>query len=268
MVTIPVFMYHHVCPKKDDTVTVTPEVFEKQMMYIRKRGIRTLSLDELLDFMTCRKSVEEKACVITFDDGYLDNFLYAFPVLKRYRIKASIFIVTSWVDGSTEHRANRKDRIDMYLETMPTHRQCVEFIKKGLHHRAIMDWDMIQDMKDTGLVDFYSHTLSHRRCDGLEKEELLRELVESKERIEKRLGKECGYLCWPWGRYSELSLEVAREAGYVGMVTTARGVVRKGDSPTAINRIVVKDRPLWFRTRLFIYTDPFLSHLYLGLRRS
>src|SRR3990170_5784941 len=88
---IPVFMYHHVNPNKDDMVTVVPDIFEAQMKFLAETGCRTLSADELVKSISGNMETAKKAVAITFDDGYLDNYQYAFPILKRYNIKAIIF---------------------------------------------------------------------------------------------------------------------------------------------------------------------------------
>ena len=100
MRTIPVFMYHHVNPHKGDMVTITPGVFDAQMKFLAETGYRTLSADELVEFAGGNLAIKGKAVAVTFDDGYLDNYVYVFHVLKKYNIKATIFIVTDWVERS------------------------------------------------------------------------------------------------------------------------------------------------------------------------
>jgi hypothetical protein len=91
-ISVHVLTYHHINPHAGDIVTVTPEVFAAQMDYLADSGFTTLSIDELMKFLRSGEATCNKAVVITFDDGWLDNYLYAVPVLKRLNFKASFFI--------------------------------------------------------------------------------------------------------------------------------------------------------------------------------
>src|SRR5512133_377239 len=100
-VAIPVLMYHHINPNRGDTVTVSPEIFSAQMHYLATAGYRTLSLPELLQHVSGACPLDEKSVVITFDDGWLDNYLLAVPELERLRFKAAFFVITARVDAAT-----------------------------------------------------------------------------------------------------------------------------------------------------------------------
>lgn len=267
MPTIPVLMYHHVNPNKNDMVTVAPDVFEAQMRHIRDSGYRTLSLDEVSLFLEGKLELPDKSVALTFDDGYLDNYVFAFPILKAYGIKAAVFIVTGWIDAASMVKAgDKKELFKDFKKKAPTHNETKRLIEEGEARGAVMDWEMISEMADSGLVEFSSHTVTHKSCDKLDKAGLAAELEGSKDSIEKNLKRPCQYLCWPRGRFSAESINAAKEAGYKAVYTTLRGVVKAGDDPFAIKRVVVKDSPGWFKTRLSIYTNPVLSGLYLRLK--
>lgn len=253
-------MYHHINPHKGDMVTVTPEVFEGQMEYLYKSGYRTLKIDELLDFISGKLTIKEKSVVVTFDDAWLDNYIYAFPVIKKYKINATIFVITD----RTERASKNKTVIPA---SVPNHNESKLLIEKNEDYRVVLNWDIIKEMSDSDLVEFYSHTRSHAKCNGLSENELLEELGESKKIIEEKLNKPCPYLCWPYGSYSDTALQVARAAGYKAIFTTKHGVVKKDSNPFAINRIVVKDNVAWFKKRMLIYTDTILSSIYLKIKK-
>jgi peptidoglycan/xylan/chitin deacetylase (PgdA/CDA1 family) len=105
-------------------------------------------------------------------------------------------------------------------------------------------------MKASGLVDFYSHTVSHRRCADLTPEELHVELTASKRLLERELDSPCPYLCWPYGSFSESAVQSAREAGYRGLFTTVDGFCAPASDPLRISRIEVQDSVEWLRSRL------------------
>lgn len=268
MSVLPVLMYHHVNPNRGDMVTASLEVFEAQMRHIRDAGFKSLTLDELVSFMEGGFSPGAKSVAVTFDDGYLDNFVYAYPVLKKYSVKAAVFLVTGWVDAATKAngRAGGGRRIDALKERCPTHDETKRLAEEGRYEDFVMDWAMAEEMRSSGLVEFHSHTRTHRGCDELAAEELAEELMISKTAIERNLGTECAHLCWPRGKHNEMAVSAAREAGYRGVFTTRPGVVKEGDDPFHIKRIAVKDRAQWFKTRLRIYSSRMLTDVYMRMR--
>jgi peptidoglycan/xylan/chitin deacetylase (PgdA/CDA1 family) len=260
MMSIPVLMYHHINPHKGDMVTVTPDVFEGQMEYLHKSGYRTLKIDELMDFINGKLTIKEKSVVITFDDAWLDNYIYAFPIIKKYKINSTIFIIT----GRTERASENKTK---HPASVPNHKESKLLIERKEDRRVVLDWNLINEMSDSALVEFYSHTKSHAKCNSLSENELLEELGESKKIIEEKLNKPCPYLCWPYGGYNDAALKIAKGIGYKGIFTTERGVVRAGSNPFAVKRIVVKDNVAWFKKRMVIYTNSLLSDIYLKIKK-
>ncbi|MDA8338473.1 MAG: polysaccharide deacetylase family protein [Nitrospiraceae bacterium] len=258
---IPVLMYHHINPHKGDMVTVRPEVFEGQMEYLHRAGYKTLKMDELLSYINGELKLQQKAAVVTFDDGWLDNYIYAFPVLKKYTINAAVFVITDRTERASENKTESP-------AIVPTHNESKLLIEKNEDYKVVLNWELIKEMSDSGIVEIYSHTKSHKKCNGLSKSELLEELSESKKTIEKRLGKPCPYLCWPYGKYNETALRIAQEAGYKAIFTTHHGIVKKDSDPFAIKRIVVKDSVAWLKKRMLIYTNPVLSEFYLKIKKK
>lgn len=263
--TVPVLMYHHVSPLKGDMVSVTPSVFEGQMRHIKDAGYQTLSLDELIGFMEGSFRPERKSVVITFDDGYLDNYIYAYPVLKAYGLKAAVFLVSDWVDMASLVQ-DKTQVIDDYKKRPLTHAEAKALVEKGALAMVSVDWQMVTEMMGSSLVEFHSHTKSHRTADRLDRAELIEELSGAKRRIEEMSGVDCQYLCWPKGRYTASAVDAATGIGYKGIFTTIAGVAGRGGDPLHIKRIVVKDSVAWLKVRLAIYTNPILAKGYLALR--
>lgn len=256
---VPVLMYHHVNQHTGDMVTVTPEVFELQMKYLNKAGYRTLKADQLISFINGGLTLDEKAVMITFDDGWLDNYVHAFPVLRKYNINATIFIATDWVKGGPDNISHMNPHI-------PKHREARRLIEQGEGYKVILNWEFIKEMSESGLVEFHSHTKSHRKCHNLSADELEKELEGSKRIMEERLGRPCIALCWPFGRNNDLSMKIARDNGYSLIFTTKNGIVKKGSDPYAINRIAVKDSAFWFRKSMLIYSNSLLSTCYIYMK--
>lgn len=262
--SIPVLMYHHINNHSGDLVTVTPHTFDGQMRFLHKQGFQTLTLDLLLSYIRGQYDIPKKSVVITFDDGYLDNYIYAFPVLKKYGLNASIFLAVSWIEKASVIKTRSTDLINIEI---PKHGITKKLIVSGDAHKAVLNWGLIKDMYESGLVDFFSHTMTHKKCDELvEDTELKGELKKSKEIIQEKLNKPCSYLCWPNGHYTKHTVDMARQVGYKALFTTKPGVVGKRTDPFYIERIVVKDAVGWFRNRMRIYTNPMLSTSYLRLK--
>ena len=255
MTPIPVLMYHHVNPNKGDMFTVTPGVFEGQMAYLAKANYNALSLDELYAFIKGELDFKQKTVVITFDDGWLDSYKYAFPVLEKYKLRATMFIVTDWIEKSSQ----KFNGIPAFL---PTNEVSKLLVRKGETQKVVLTWELIGKMADSGLIDFFSHTRSHRYCNQLSESDLLLELGESRRIIEERLGRPCPYLCWPHGIYSDTTISIARKTGYQALFTIERGVVYAGSDPFAVKRNPVENNITRFTQRMRIYTHSALYNLH------
>jgi peptidoglycan/xylan/chitin deacetylase (PgdA/CDA1 family) len=241
--SVPVLMYHHINPHRGDIVTVTPEVFEAQMKYLADEGYRTLKLDELVSFIMGELTPDSKSVVVTFDDGWLDNYIYAYPVLRKYKINTAIFLITDRVEKASEN-------INTITEQIPSHNESKEFIVKGDAHKVVMGWKLIKEMQQSGIIEFYPHTKSHKRCGELKDYELLDEMRGSKDMIERRLGLPLPYFCWPYGSYNEDSIKAAIDAGFKALFTTDDGFTEQGSDPFRIKRIDVRDDLPWFKSLL------------------
>ncbi|MCX5906576.1 MAG: polysaccharide deacetylase family protein [Deltaproteobacteria bacterium] len=276
MRAIPIFMYHHINWYREDLVTLTPVDFENHLQVLRARGIRTLFLDELVAGLRREKELVHPAVALTFDDGHLDNWVYAFPLLKKYQMKATIFAVTSWMgDGEIRKYWNGEGPAGEELPEIPRHREVNRRAAEGDHSVAI-SWPEAEAMEKSGLVDIQSHTHLHQdyflgggdsfRIDPGKKEVLLEDLARSKKLIEERLQKKCRFLSWPWGKYDEESNALAKKLGYEGMLTTEKGVNYPGSEEMAMKRIVAKSGEKgWFSMRIRIYSHRSLGHIYSRL---
>lgn len=240
---VPVLMYHHINPHAGDTVTVTPEVFAAQMTFLRDEGYQTLSADELMDSIQGRVCSTAKKVAITFDDGWLDNYLYALPLLTEYRFKATFFLISGRVDA-----ASKSGRVDG--AEIPDHNTSKSLMLSGEAGAVVLDWNSVREMDANKLFRFYSHTVNHRKCADLSIDELESELVVSKGRLEAELGKECDYLCWPYGSFSSEGIRVAAKVGYQGAFTTIDGYCESGSDPFMVKRIEVKNSVQWLIDRL------------------
>lgn len=181
------FMYHHVEPNgAPDPFTVAPEMLEKHILFLKEKGYTPVSLKELQGNKSVKKPV-----MLTFDDGYADNYTHLFPLLKKYNVPAVIFLITDKIGSE-----------------------------------GFLTWEQIREMKDSGLVEFGSHTRSHRRLRSLPDEEIVRELVQSKQILEEKLGEPVTAFCYPFGAggFDKRVRPQVFKAGYAFDFSTKKGV--------------------------------------------
>lgn len=270
---LPVLMYHHVGPRPG-LVTVSPASFRAHMAWIAANGWRTVGCDDLAGFIA-GSSLPAKSVLLTFDDGYLDNYVHAWPVLREFGLHAAIFLVTGWLgDGPVRCPAGAGETPDC-----PDHRGCKVAIAAGDADRVMLRWSEVAAMGRDGTCEFHSHTDSHRRWDreltdrAARRAALAEDLGVSRRRLGERLGERLGsaspHLCWPQGYYDDDYLATARAAGFTHCYTTETGVVRGHSDALRIPRIVAKEAPAaWLGRRLRLFTAPLLGDLYARWRRT
>jgi peptidoglycan/xylan/chitin deacetylase (PgdA/CDA1 family) len=267
MTALPILMYHHVSPKPG-LVTISPENFAAQMAWLAANDYRTIDSPDLERFLN-GAHLPERAVLLTFDDGYLDNYVHAYPVLKRYGQHALIFAVTNWIgDGPARPTAAETGEPPLF-----NHRDCHERIRSGLADDVIMRWSEIERTRDDGVFEFHSHTASHQRWDKIcassdEKiAALAGDLQLAATTLAARLGAASRHLCWPQGYFDDDYLAVAGQLGFTHLYTTQPGSVVSGSDPKRLARIVVKDEGAgWLASRIRLYRSPTLSRWYGAIK--
>lgn len=255
---VPILTYHHINPLEGDMVTVSVNHFEEQMAFLHRKGYHTLFISELVEWMEGKRTLPKKSLVLTFDDGFWDNYHFAFPILKKYRIKATIFVVTGWVSDEREPDQARE---------VIFHQQGNQLIAQGRGDQLAMTWPEVKELQDSGLIEIESHTHSHNKELYQDWPALRRELNRSRQAILDHLNKRCTCLCWPGGRYDQASIAVAREASFVALCTTERGLNQPGGDLLRLKRVTVKDSGYrWLRKTIFIFSHPLLGRLYATIK--
>ncbi len=206
---VPVLMYHHVdtALSARDSITVSLTVmasaFEAQLRLLRDAGYRGMSLQDLWGGLAEHAPVPPHGVVLTFDDGYADNYTVAFPLLRRYGFTATFFVVTSTV-GTPGHLTVTQ------LQAMA--RAGMEIESHGQHH-----------------VDFSRLPLPTARG----------ELARSREIIAGWIGRPVAFFAYPAGRSSPALVHLLAELGYHGAVTEVQGFVTPASALFALERIRV-----------------------------
>ncbi|WP_303840407.1 polysaccharide deacetylase family protein [Selenomonas ruminantium] len=187
------------------SLSVRPEDFDSQMKYLRDNGYHSISPDELYEALAGSGQLPENPVLITFDDGYEDNYTNAYPILKKYGFKATIFVVTGFLDK---------------------------------HKKGYLSWDEAREMDKNGIT-IESHTVNHRSMTDLTDDELRAELVDSKKKAETELGHEVNYIAYPTGTYNLHIAQMVKEAGYKAAFTIKYGNVDKASNIYALERVPI-----------------------------
>ncbi|QIE23209.1 Polysaccharide deacetylase [Caballeronia sp. SBC1] len=265
---VPVLMYHHVSPSAG-AVTVSPVHFADQMAMLAREGYTTLGARAFSEYLA-GKPVPSKSVVLTFDDGYLDNWVHAHPVLAEHGFTALGFLVSGWVNSGPV-RPNALDSTST-LDLLG-HSAAKAAIEAGEPDQAILRWSEIDAMRQAGTFEFHSHTHTHTRWDRVsanadtKRARLRDDLLQARAALAQHLGDVSDHLCWPQGYFDTDYVEEAHAAGFRHLYTVEPGTNPRHDNPARILRLDVRDKPAtWLKRRLWVHSRPLLSRLYLKIK--
>ena len=197
----PILMYHRIDGRSaESALSVSPESFERQMAFLSHHA-RAVPLDRIVDRILRDEPPERGAVAITFDDGFTSVYTQAYPVLLKYHLPATIFIVTDWV-GTGEY----------------------------------LTWDQIHEMAAHG-IDIGAHTLSHPWLPSLKLDHLYREVEDSRRILQEHVPGSARHFSYPFGAYDPTTKHAVRAAGYLSACATNPGRRRSWSDPFALKRL-------------------------------
>ena len=195
-VKVPILMYHYIGnnPNPKDTVrnslSVSPDKFESQMDYLSKNGYTPITLDTLYGIFSKQVNSPAKPVILTFDDGYIDFYTIAYPILRKFNFHAVSFIATGLVGGG-----------------------------------YYMNWNQIKEIQSSGLVTFEDHTVTHANLPSLSYSAALKQMVDSKNTLQSQTGYPVNFIAYPYGTTNSSVQSAAKAAGFVGGLGTWYGKV-------------------------------------------
>ena len=176
---IPILAYHSLNPRKfPNKLAISAALFRKQMLYLKQKGFEVIGLE------ACAKSgwkegLLERKVAITFDDGYVDNYTEAFPILRELGFAAAFFVTP-----------------------------------EDIGKEGFMTWEMLREMAKAPGITIGSHAMRHQPLSDIPETEAWTSLVASKKVLEEKLGIEINAISYPSGSFNDKVLEMARGAGY------------------------------------------------------
>lgn len=186
---IPVILYHNFVTDVPDkelnnfSYINTPQSFEENIKTLIENGYTIISMEELNDINNGKIELSEKPIVIHFDDGYYSNYEYIYPILKKYNVKASIYVVT--------------DKVGQEID--------------GIKY---LGWDECLEMQNSGLVEIYSHSKRHVFYDRVPVREVRDDVIESYKVIENHLGKKkLKVFVYPYGAFTKETVRTLKLNG-------------------------------------------------------
>lgn len=212
-----ILMYHSVADS-GAFFAVSPKKFQQQMKYIRGSGFDVIFASEIDERMRAGK-LARTVCV-TFDDGYEDAYLNAYPILKSLGIKATIFLITNEIGGSYTNSEGR---------TFP-----------------LLKREQIMEMRASGLIEFMPHGHTHRKLHGLTPREQVEEITFSRDTVKNLTGSDPRVFAYPRGRTTPAIAESLRRFGFKLALGVAPGLVRPNSDKYNLPRNAV-DNHVGFR---------------------
>lgn len=201
--TVPVLAYHKIDQPTADIklrgAFTSPKNFAKQMVYLKKRNFTFYTAAELIEFYRQNGIFPNKSVALTFDDGWKDNYTFAFPILRDLQIKATIFLVPSCIGQKS-----------------------AKVVADGENEREHLSVENILEMSKYG-IEFGSHTVNHKLLHRIAPEEIEFEVTESKKEIEHLLQKPCQTFAYPAGFFTDAAQAAVKNAGYIAAFSTVYG---------------------------------------------
>ena len=210
---VPVLMYHYLSVPPADAdiyrvdLSVSPDLFAEHLDRLQTEGYTTISPYDLAEALQRGAELPEKPLLITFDDGYRDNYENAFPLLRDRHLSATTFVVTDFID-----------------EERP----------------AYLTWDMAREML-ANQISIESHGRNHVGLAAKNDDYLVWQALGSLETIEHELGIRPRFVSYPAGEYDQRTVDIFRSAGYWAGFTTKQGAIQHSTAPFELKRIRVRN---------------------------
>lgn len=204
-VSIPVLNYHSVAIDPGNIVVISPAKLEEQMAYLHNHGYTPISLTTFIRLIEGEGGLAtpEKPVLLTFDDGYVDNYENALPILAKYSFPATLFMSPGMTD-----------------------------------QEGYLNWEQVKKLHDAGW-DIQPHGMTHPHLPQLSEEQQAYEILEARKQIEEKLGTKADVFCYPYGEYNKTTLKILKEHGFRYAFTIDQGFATNQQSPFLLKRLFI-----------------------------
>lgn len=218
---IPILMYHRIADVPGERNSLAPEKFKQQLDYLKRHGYTTITLNELYQHYLRQMPLPPRPVILTFDDGYEDNYSIALPLLRERNMKATVFPIVNWVG-----KENKWEKFNQQIT-------------------RTMDWDKLRQWQAAGM-EIGSHTLEHPFLTQCDETRLEQELRDSKVMLQENLRSTIDFLCYPYGFFDNKTIHVVKQTGYKGALAIYDNASLWQQDLFALPRIPISARqPLW-----------------------
>lgn len=243
-INVPILAYHEICDlpigiKRQHSYNVTPSAFKEQLEYLYKNNYSVITLKDFISCLRMGKEMPYKPVVITFDDGYKNNYTNAFPALKQYNFPATIFLATD------------------YIGTNKPFPWLNGFCKQNtalIENWKPLSWEEVIEMCQDN-ISFGSHTCSHTNIRLISRNSYKTEIVKSKKLIEQKLNKKLDLFSYPFSfpryrKHYNPIIKATRDTlianNFLCACTTIIGTNSIESDPFCLKRIQIKNSDTLF----------------------
>jgi peptidoglycan/xylan/chitin deacetylase (PgdA/CDA1 family) len=213
---VPVLMYHHIQPEAaakelgQTSLTVDSDIFDQQMAYLVASGYTPVWVSELVNALLTHSQLPGKPVVVTLDDGYADNDIYALPILQKYGIKANLMLATGLVGGNPD----------------------------------MLSWDQVNQLKGSGLIYFTNHTWSHYAISNGPQDKIESEIDTAAQQIQDHTGQTVNIFTYPYGEFNNNAIQTLQRKGYIGAFSEIPGQYQCDSFIMTLHRTRIGNAPL------------------------
>ena len=232
-VAVPIVMYHSVLPDRQGTYIVHPDLLEQDLVYLRDAGYTTVTVADLIAYVDEGKDLPKKPIMLTFDDGYYNNYLYAHPLLKQYGMRAVISPIGSVSEFYSDHPAEQ----DKPRYSHVTWAQLTDMVQSGVWEIQHHSYDMHKTDVRKGVAQ------KPGESDGDYRTALTRDLQKATALFKEHTGVSVTAFVYPFGAYTKLTDPILREGGIRATLTCEERttvVTRNPDSLWRLGRYLRK----------------------------
>lgn len=260
------------------SLEITPAFLEQTILKYQSKGYRFVSLDDIHEQISQKKKLKQKFVCFTFDDGYIDNYEVAYPILKKYNCPFTIFITTDFPDKKAllwwyvledfllqNKRLILGDGSRYDCSTVELKNQVFQQVKQKIFssqetntklfleqlfknydfsftsqiNTTSLSWEQIKILSEDSLCTIASHTISHPVLTTLPDENITFELKKSKEIIESHINKSVEHFAFPYGIHNSKVTKIVENNGYITACLANGGLERNGDSSFILKRNIL-----------------------------